>query len=349
VLHLTALARFSLAVTLTLGCGSALAPAEPESTTLQLGHRVGGGRVAEASSDEISISTGMRADLELFEPHTLEGGGFSYAPDQMTPAEIRTAVSTDEATVRVVSLRGSYATLEALAPGTARVTFETTRGTRTFSIHVAEPASVRLAHFGWSRLPEGARVAFVRGGIARFEMTRRDMAHRVLGGYGGTMPVRVDPPRAARLSVRDGDVGHVDVHLEQAADAVSLRPLGGEPLDFPIVEPAPEDRVSLAALGREGGEAPLDTVLVGEKTLVTIVLTRADGTRLFGLLGRFALVSTTPELCTVEAVDAIYSDGIHQLERLADGACVLEIQPEEGEPVRVTVGGAAPADAAFAP
>ncbi len=332
-------------------CG-ATASTGPESTTLQIGHRVGGGRVAGASPIELSLSTGMFADLEIFEPGALEGGGYAQEAENISPAVIQSAISSDETVLHIDSFRGSYAKIEGLRPGTVDVTFQTDHGTRTFQIHVAEPALVELDHFVWDRLPEGAQVAFVRGGIARFGMTRRDMAHRVLGGYGAALPVRVDPPRAARLSIRDGDVERVDVHLEQDAEEVTLRPLGGHPVTFPIVDAAEDDTWGVSAIDPEGGEMPLDGMEPGRRTLVSVWSKRTDGTRLFGLVGRASLVALDPAVCETENLEDVYGDGVYRVDALTDGECRLEIQIGDLTiPVAFPVGSgtSAPAETAGTP
>jgi hypothetical protein len=175
-------------------------------------------------------------------------------------------------------------------------------------------------------LPEGTSVAFALGGVARFEMIRRDRAGRQLGGYGSAPPVHVDPPRAARLSIREGDVEHLDVHLEMVGDPVHLRPLGGPPVELVIVEPSADDTLSLAMIGQEGGETELTSLEPGARSLVSIIVRRADGTRLLGTIDRATLVSTTPDACTATSMEAFYADGIYEIARIAAGPCTVEIQ-----------------------
>ncbi len=314
-----------VACVVVLGCGG-MSGAAPESTTLEIGHRVADGRVADASPLEVSLSVGMRGDLEVFEPERLEGGSATQRADDIDRAIIRSVVSSDEAVVRVLDLAGSHCTVDALAVGTARVAFSTDHGTRTFDVHVAEPAAVEVTHWLWERLHETGRVAFARGGVARFEMVRRDRAGRVLGGYGSAPPVYVDPPRAARLSIREGDVEHLDVHLEMVSEEAALRPLGGQAVELAIVEPAADDVFDLAALDQEAGERALSPVAPGARELVTLVARQTDGTRLLGVLERATLVSTTPETCTIGSMEALYADGVYELARTAEGPCAVEIQ-----------------------
>jgi hypothetical protein len=315
----------ALMMVLASACGSMNAgPAE--STTLHIGHRVGGGRVARVSSEEIAVSVGMYADLELFEPDALEGGGYAREADQIRPAVIQSALSSDETTLRIDSFRGSFAKIEGMRPGTAEVTFDTDRGVRTFRVHVAEPALVQVHHFVWDRLPEDTRIAFALNGIARFEMTRRDMAHRVLGGYGAALPVRVDPPRAARLSIRDGDVEHVDLHLEEANAEVTLRPLGGHPVTFAIVAPSEQDTWGVSAIDPDGVESELEALPVGRRALVTVWSKTSDGTRLLGVLGRVTLMAVSPEVCEATSFEDVYGDGVYRISALSPGDCQLEVQ-----------------------
>ncbi len=325
-------------------CGAAQSTG-PESTTLQIGHRVGGGRVAEASPTELAVSTGMFADIEVFEAGSLEGGGYAREAEDIELAVIQNAISSDETVLRVDSFRGSFAKLEGLRPGTVDLTLVTNHGTRTFQIHVAEPALVELNHFVWEHLDDDASVAFVDGGIGRFEMVRRDMAHRLLGGYGAALPVRVDPPRAARLSIRDGDLEHVDVHLEEESSEVTLRPLGGHPLTFQIVAAADDDQWGVSRIDPEGGEAALDGLDTGGQTLVSLWSKRADGTRLLGLLGRASLVSRTADVCDAVSFEDIYGDGVYKVSALTDGQCDLEVQVGDAAfPVSFPIGSARAAE-----
>lgn len=310
------------------GCGAATA-STPESSTLHVGHRVGGGRVTGASPTEISVSTQMYADLELFEPVGLDGGGFIRDADEITPTIIQSAVSSDETIVRIDTFRGSYAKIEGMRPGTAQVSFVTSEGHRAFAVHVAEPAEVRVNHYVWDLLGEDVDVAFSQGGTARFEMSRRDMAHRLLGGYGAALPLHVDPPRAARLSIRDGDVEHVDVHLEEAHETVTLRPLGGPPVSFSVVVPSADDVWGVSAIDPEGGEIDLHPLAIGQSTLVTIWSRTASGTRLLGLTGLAALVSVSPEVCEAESDEDVHGDGVFRLRGVGAGNCLLEVQGGE--------------------
>jgi len=309
-------------------CGST-GPTTPESSTLYVGHRVGGGRVTGASPEEVSVSTRMFADIELFEPVALEGGGYAREADEISPAVIQSALSSDETVVRIDSFRGSYAKIEGMRPGTAQVSFVTNRGHRTFDVHVAEPAHVELRHYVWDLVGDEADVAFCQNGIARFAMTRRDMAHRILGGYGAALPLHVDPPRAARLSIRDGDVEHVDIHLEQEAETVTLRPLGGSPITFPIIAPSDDDVWGVSAVNPEGGEMDLGPLTIDRPTLVTVWSRTASGTRLLGLMGRATLVSTSPETCAAESDEDVHGDGVFRVRGIADGECLLEVQAGE--------------------
>jgi hypothetical protein len=157
----------------------------------------------------------------------------------------------------------------------------------------------------------------------------------------------VDPPRAARLSIRDGDVEHVEVHLEQEADEVTLRPLGGHALTFPIVAPSEEDRWGVSAVDPDGGEAPLDRLDAGRRTLVTVWSKRADGTRLLGILGRATLVALSTDVCHVDSFEDVYGDGVYRVSAAADGECQLEVQVGEVTvPVSFPIGAGAPSDAA---
>ena len=314
-----------MALVQVTACGST-GPNTPESSTLYIGHRVGGGRVTGASLEEVSVSTRMYADLELFEPVALEGGGYARDADEISPAIIQSALSSDETVVRVDSFRGSYAKIEGMRPGTAEVSFVTNRGHRTFEVHVAEPAQVELRHYVWDLIGDEADVAFSQNGIARFEMVRRDMAHRILGGYGAALPLHVDPPRAARLSIRDGDVEHVNIHLEQETETVTLRPLGGSPVTFPIIAPSDDDVWGVSAVNPEGGEMDLGPLTIDRPTLVTVWSRTASGTRLLGLMGRATLVSASPEVCEAESDEDVHGDGVFRVRGIADGECLLEVQ-----------------------
>lgn len=304
-----------LALLLT-ACSSAI----PERETLQIGFSVLD-RVLHVEPLEISLAVGTEADLSVIEPRGLVGGSSIVGPDDLETATITGATSERPDVIRIAETRAALVHVEALGPGTSRVRFETSRGIRTFSITAGHPSEVQLTHVLWG---EGRAPVFVVGGTARFRMTRRDSAGRLLGGSGSEIPIHADPPHNARFTMRDGDAEFVDVHFERSG-AVTLRPVGGPELTVDVIE---EEEVAVIRVGGWNpseplGETDVRTIAGGSEALLSMHVEREDGARILGLVGAAGIDSLTPETCECESADRLYGDAVFTLRARAPGTCRL--------------------------
>jgi hypothetical protein len=321
---------FHTAVTSLLGSGLVLwagcGAAQPDTETLQIGFGVLD-RVMDANHEELSLAAETRAEIRVIEARSLEGGGLALTSDQFDAAEIRTADSSNEAVVHIAEITGSTAVIEALKPGHAELRFETSRGNRTFRVSVGHPVEVQLSHALWdARAEDAPPPVFIRGGTARFRMIRLDTAGRQLGGWSRDVPIHADPPHNARFTIREGDVGHVDVHLDRAGE-VTLRPVGGDPLTVQIVEPESvlSHRVESWDPATSAAIAPLEALPVGDRVLAALHLTQPDGRRALGLVDTAGLDSTTPDVCQVDNMERWFADGVFQISGLSSGECGLAL------------------------
>jgi hypothetical protein len=299
-----------------IACSSAL----PERDSLEVGFSVLD-RVLYVEREEISLAVGTEADLAVVEPRELVGGSSIVGPDDLRAATITRAVSEQPNVIRVSDVRGSFVHVEAVSAGTSRVLFETSLGNRTFTVNAGHPSEVRLAHVLWG---EGRAPVFVVGGTARFRMTRRDSAGRLLGGSGPEIPVHADPPHNARFTMREGDAEFVDVRFDRSG-AVTLRPVGGPELTVDVIE---EEEVAVIRVAGFDPSEPLAEhdvreIAGGGEALLSMHLERQDGARILGLVGAAGIDSLTPEVCECENADRLYGDAVFTLRARTAGTCRL--------------------------
>lgn len=315
------------AVPLLAACASLSTLTGPEPAELHHGYPVGE-RILHPSQEEVAIAVRATADLEFFAPpRRLQGGAGWVGIDDVTPIAIQGAVSSDPGIVEVVGYGASRVKLRGLERGWATLELSTDQGPAELAIHVVEPAQVALQHDAIDLHEDEPRV-FLSGGTARFHMVQRDSSGRVMGGWGTLVPVRADPPGSASMTLREGDIEHVDVELRQPGQ-ITLRPLGGDPITAEVVELDEHASFGVDAIVDAPRTEPLSTMSPGAPQLVVLWVEDAAGRRVFGLIGRARLVSLTPDLCEVERMERFYSEGVYQVLAHGLGECGLEAYLDE--------------------
>ena len=293
-----------------------------QTVTLHHGFPVGQ-RILQPSTDEVVLAVGATAELDFFDPPTTLQGGTGWVPAaEVTDVEVLSAEAEKPEIVRVVRAEGGTLTIEGRARGWSKLLLRTARGESELAVHVAEPARVDIAHVAVDLEAEAQRV-FLVGGTARFHMEQRDVSGRLLGGWGNMPPIRVDPPGAARLELRAGDIEHVDLVIQQPGE-ITLRPLGGEPVTLTAIESEGEAEHGVDALVAPPATEPLAGLRTGTPQLAVLWVRRADGARVFGIIDHARLVSLTPETCELERMERWYSEGVYEVRPLAPGECSLE-------------------------
>jgi len=299
---------------------------EPRAANVHFGYTAGD-RVTQPGQVDMAVTVESHAEIEIFVPLRLEGGSAWLERDQLESVEIQSVSSENEEILRVVSHRGSQVTVEGASRGTTRLLFRTARGLAELTVGVAEPTRVELRYE--PRDGEVSSPGFLVGGTARFSMVQRDAAGRLLSGHGAPVPVHVDPPGAAVVSIREGDTEHADVRFDRGGE-ITLRPLGGAAVSGEAVEATDEHvSIDLVMLDEAGGATPLEMVPPGERRLLLLSVTHDDGRRLFGLIGRTSLSSTTTDVCDVVNAEQWHTDGVYELRSDAAGGCVLEAYFDE--------------------
>lgn len=313
---------------------------EPLARDLYFGYSVGE-RVTQPGQTGFAVAVESRADLEVFVPQRLEGGTAWLERGELSSVSILDAVSENDAILRVVDFRGSRVTVEGRRPGTTRIRMRTERGLADLTVGVAEPTRVDIGYL--PRDGEVSHPTFLVDGTARFRMVRRDASGRLLGGQGTTLPVRVDPPGSAHLSFREGDTERVDVYFDREGE-LALRPLGGEPFEGRVVRAGDGDvMIDVIVLDDDDRPMAIAQVEPGTRRLVVLTVRHDDGYRIFGLIGRTSLATTTPGVCEVDNAERWHSDGVYELYPRAEGACVLSAAfGELAAEVEITVARSAP-------
>ena len=294
-----------------------------ETITLHHGFPVGQ-RILQPSTDDVVLAVGATAELDFFDPPSRLQGGAGWVPAaDVTDVEVLGVEADKPDVVRIVRADGGTVTIEGRSRGWSKLVLRTARGETELDVHVVEPARVDIAHVAVDLAPEAPRV-FLVGGTARFHMEQRDVSGRLLGGWGNMPPIRVDPPGAARLELREGDIEHVDVVVQQGGE-ITLRPLGGEPVTMIAVDPATaEAEHGVDALLSPPATEPLAGLRSGTPQLAVLWVRRGDGARVFGIIDQARLVSLTPETCELERMERWYSEGVYEVRPLAPGECSLE-------------------------
>ena len=312
--------RATVFLSAAAACGCA-AMQQP-TVTVHHGFPVGQ-RILQPSTDDVVIAVGATAELDFFDPpERLQGGSGWVDAGEVSAIEILGAQSSKPDVVNVLRARASRVTIEGRRLGWSTLSLSTARGESEVIVHVSEPVNVDLEHDAVDLVPEARRV-FLVGGTARFTMVQRDSAGRVVGGWGNMAPVRIDPPGAASTELREGDVEHVDVTVEQAGE-ITLRPVGGPPVTIEAVESPGEITFGVDALLAPPQTEPLTVLRSGQPQLAVLWVRRADGARVFGIIERARLVALTPETCEVERMERFYSEGVYTIAPTAPGECSLE-------------------------
>lgn len=310
-------------VPLMVACASLSTITGSEPVELYHGYPVGERILHPSQDDDVAIAVRATAEIALFDPpHRLQGGTGWLPADDVRPVEIESVVSSEPAIVQVVEHRGSRITVRGLERGWANLELRTAQGPAELAVHVVEPATVQLEHDAIDLAEDAPRV-FLAGGTARFHMVQRDSGGRIMGGWGTLVPVRSDPPGAASMTLREGDIEHVDVELREPGE-VTLRPLGGAPVTVDVVELGDDASFGVEAIVEAPRTEPLVSLSPGQPQLVVLWVEDGQGRRAFGLIERARLVSLTPNLCEVERMERFYSEGIYRVVPNALGECSLE-------------------------
>jgi len=309
-------------------------------TDLVLGYRLDN-RLLHASGEELALAVETRADLSVYEPRSLSGGGSTVRAEDVDAAVVHRAFVEDESVARVLSVEQTQIAVAALRPGTTTLTAVTAGGTVLVRLVVAEPHRVELTHWTWAQASGGAvqedPPLFLAGGTARFHVERRDGGGHRLGGYGAPLPIYIDPPTAGRLSYPDRDSEHVDIHFT-ATGFAALRPQGGRAVPVEVVPAGDVRAVDLLAIDMTGDDYPLRQIDLGRTRTVAMWLTTSSGLPVFGSMPEARLESRTPATCVTEPLERWLADGVFSVGGLAPGECVLAARfGEREQAVRVTV------------
>ncbi len=282
-----------------------------------------GGRILTPGEGDVVVALGATADIALFAPSDRLLGEHPWLVARDAPSvAVRRVVSSKPGIVRVVRsdahgrirVRGS-------SRGTSTLALMTSRGQSQILVHVAEPDQATLQHDSLDLAHDAPRV-FLRGGTARFAMVRRDAGGRELRGWGSPVPVRVDPPGAARMTIPEETLGRLDVTVTGSGRVV-LRPMGGDPVTLDVVEPSGDLTFGVDAFTTPPATGPLASLSVGKGQLVVLWVRAPDGRRVFGLVGHTHLISATPAVCTTRDASAWYTEGVYAITPVAHGECHL--------------------------
>ena len=310
-------------ISLLAACASLSTITGPEPVEVHHGYPAGERILHPTQGEDVAVAVRATTEIEFFDPpHRLQGGTGWLALEDVRPIELKRVESSNPAVVEVVEHRASRVKVRGLERGWAKLDILTDRGPAELSVHVVEPAQVELQHDAIDLEDDTSRV-FIAGGTARFHMLQRDSGGRVVSGWGTLVPVHSDPPGAARMTVREGDIEHVDVELREPGE-VTLRPLGGAPVTVEVVELDDQATFGVNAIVDAPVTEPLSGLSPGEPQLVVLWVKDSQGRRAFGLIERARLVSSTPDKCEVERMERFYSEGVYRVVPNALGECSLE-------------------------
>lgn len=306
-------------VLLTSACGHLLPQAKTPEGSFLFGLDASE-RIARPNLSALVLPPRSTVTLVSYEVANLEGGGEFLRYEDVSQVAINSVFGNDDDVV-VAQVEDGRITLRGVRPGATTITVETAgKGTRTLSVQVAEPARITIVHPLAAALHEKA--VYLKGGLTRMRIDRRDSTDRLLAGKTAGLPVHVTPPGGARLMQDTDDVGLIDVEL-LTEGKFALHPLGGRPWPLEVVDADSIDNVELLRFDGRAQVEPMAALTAGNRQSVVLVARNREDKVVFGTIGTLSLTSTTPEVCTVESLEKWQGDGAFAVNTKAVGDCTL--------------------------